>query len=1150
MNRELWICILLFFTSQAFSQTHNRCVWIKTFNRQFVPDTLTIIPSSISFQHYKELKYTYNPNDGTMFITKPNELDSVEMCYERLPYALHKSFYNRDRSEISDINSDENSPKKNKPGTRINSREELFKTDEIQKSGSLSRGISFGNSQDVVVNSALNLQLEGKLTDDLNIRASITDQDVPFQPEGNTAQVQDLDRVLIELYNEKLNIQAGDIVLQQRPSHFLKYYKNVQGAMMDVHYKTGENSSAQTSFGASVAKGKFASVNLDIREGVSGPYRIEVEDASRLLIILANSERVFLDGKRLKRGYDFDYIIDYDRAEITFTANVIITKYTRIRVDVEYADQNYGRSIIQAGHYQNWGKFSAFFNYYSEKDNRNNPLKFDLTDDDKFLLSQIGDDLDLAIKDGYAPADYNPQRIQYEMIDTISADNVEVQIFKYSNDSEAALYDVVFSDVGAGNGQYVQLNTLANGIVFEWVDDVAGEKQGRFEPVRLIAAPNKKQILNGGFSIDITVKDRVYGEVAFSENDLNLFSDLDSDDNNGFAYKAGYTATDKRLIPNSNYKFSGGVDVEFTDKNFTPIDRFRRVEFDRDWSYNRQKENDQTDDNIISASLRAVKDGWNSFSYTFSNRKRENYIDGQMHTFEASQKLSFLKTDAMVFLMNNDFQQQRSTWKRLLWNTVGTNNHIQPGYTLHLDRNNVVQLSNDSTVSSGNNFLEHTFFIQSGDSLNARFRLHYQMREDKLPVEGRLENATDAQTAGLMFGSNHWKNNQLQVSANYRVLTNLIGEAAGKDEETLISRVDWTSKMAQGHIRSDLNFSLGSGRELRREFGFVEVQMGEGTHTWRDDNGNGIQELNEFYLAINADERQYIKIFVPTSEYVPAFLNNFNYRLNLDMPRNWRDVGGIKGFLSKFSNITAVNSVRKFTNPDIWTRFFPFGDNIKPEELLSSRLTANSRLFFNRSNPGFGFDVGLGLFDNKQLFAAGFESRRNEELTSNLRLNVKRKYNAQLRMKSSRIINDSDFLDGKDYHVSKVSMAPEMSWQPSSLFRITAQYVHKNNRSGESDIVESAIFNETNFIVRYNKAGNISFNGLVRFIDIDFTGQENSPLGYELLEALNPGRNMTWNIMLQKKLIAGLQISVSYEGRSSEVAETVHIGRMQVSALF
>lgn len=105
------------------------------------------------------------------------------------------------------------------------------------------------------------------------------------------------------------------------------------------------------------------------------------------MIILAGSEKVFIDGQQLKRGYDQDYIIDYNLAEITFTNRVIITQFTRIRVDYEFSDQNYSRFIVQAAHQQENDKVSFGLHYYSEKDNKAQPLAFDLSQEEKQVLA-------------------------------------------------------------------------------------------------------------------------------------------------------------------------------------------------------------------------------------------------------------------------------------------------------------------------------------------------------------------------------------------------------------------------------------------------------------------------------------------------------------------------------------------------------------------------------------------------------------------------------------------------------------------------------------------------------------------------------------------------------------------------------------------
>src|SRR5690606_19358282 len=185
-------------------------------------------------------------------------------------------------------------------------RSQIFPSEGLTKNGSISRGISFGNTQDVFVNSALNLQLEGKLTEDINIRAAITDQNIPFQPEGNTQQLQEFDKVFIQFYNDNASLTAGDIVLKNKPSNFLRYYKNVQGGQLTAKYDAFKNSSAESEASISIAKGKFASELVEVREGVLGPYKLRGGQNETFVIILANSEKVYLDGRLLERGFDYD----------------------------------------------------------------------------------------------------------------------------------------------------------------------------------------------------------------------------------------------------------------------------------------------------------------------------------------------------------------------------------------------------------------------------------------------------------------------------------------------------------------------------------------------------------------------------------------------------------------------------------------------------------------------------------------------------------------------------------------------------------------------------------------------------------------------------------------------------------------------------
>ena len=65
---------------------------------------------------------------------------------------------------------------------------------------------------------------------------------------------------------------------------------------------------------------------------------------------------------------------------------MLITEFSRLRVDYEFSDQEYNRTIATASHYHDFGKLKLFFNTYSESDNRNRPLLVELTNEDKTIF--------------------------------------------------------------------------------------------------------------------------------------------------------------------------------------------------------------------------------------------------------------------------------------------------------------------------------------------------------------------------------------------------------------------------------------------------------------------------------------------------------------------------------------------------------------------------------------------------------------------------------------------------------------------------------------------------------------------------------------------------------------------------------------------
>ncbi|PVS08437.1 hypothetical protein C4657_23765, partial [Salmonella enterica subsp. enterica serovar Infantis] len=150
------------------------------------------------------------------------------------------------------------------------------------------------------------------------------------------------------LYTDSSALMAGDLQLRNTGGSFMRYQRNVQG----LSFRTGASwlgrGATETTLSIAAARGQFAAVELTSTEGMLGPYRLQGANGQSYVMVLANSERVFLDGRLLQRGYQNDYIIDYNLGEITFTPGTLITRYSRIRIEYEYADQQYRRGIITA----------------------------------------------------------------------------------------------------------------------------------------------------------------------------------------------------------------------------------------------------------------------------------------------------------------------------------------------------------------------------------------------------------------------------------------------------------------------------------------------------------------------------------------------------------------------------------------------------------------------------------------------------------------------------------------------------------------------------------------------------------------------------------------------------------------------------------
>jgi hypothetical protein len=322
------------------------------------------------------------------------------------------------------------------------------------------------------------------------------------------------------------------------------------------------------------------------------------------------------------------------------------------------------------------------------------------------------------------------------------------------------------------------------------------------------------------------------------------------------------------------------------------------------------------------------------------------------------------------FRLNSSQDTLASTWTRDKANVSLNSKIFVPGYHFSLDQNALTKGERDSVMSKAMNFKEHLVFLKSNDSLPYSFLADAAWRQDNAPFFGRLLNDPKAFTSNITFPK-QWTQHSLGTTFTYREVTYL--QRNLPSELTIMGKLDYQGSLLGNTISSDLSYAIGTGCELHRKFIFFSAPNRDGTHTWRDDDGDGIQQLNEFYLAINPEEKQYIKVFVPTDTFLQAYTSIFNYRLQSKFPESWKQEGGLKAFLFKFSNTTSLSVEEKVPSTNFKDRINPFVRRTDRADILPLRQVFRSSFFFNRASAEYGFD--LSLFDSqfKQLLSEGIE---------------------------------------------------------------------------------------------------------------------------------------------------------------------------------
>ncbi len=424
----------------------------------------------------------------------------VNIEYAVFPAELRNKYFNYE--EIFLTKSDTTEVKR-----RIRKTE--YKPLELLVKGNKTVTISVTDDEDFQLNQSLFLRISGKLSDDVNIQAQVSDSESPITPEGDSREISNLDQIYIRIFGKRYELGFGDLEHKFTNSEFMDFNSYFEG----VKARWGQDS--RITVAAALSRAQNASIQLSGIDGRQGPYWLSNDYGGEALIV-PGSEKIYLNGSELQRGDD--YTIDYTEGSLTFTEKYFVSSSDKIYATYQYSDETFRQQIFlqdsQWAINDNWSIGSAV---YYRSDDADNPLTQEFSSSDLDSLEQAGDGA------AFGSGIYETEKGLGEYILTAEG------WYQYVGYDSTGTYNLSF--YYSQGGDYILSD---DGTFYVY----AGAGLGDYLPGTKLEAPEAQ----GNYSFwscweygNLELK----GEVLLSSDDHNTLSERDDDDNLGWASSAG-----------------------------------------------------------------------------------------------------------------------------------------------------------------------------------------------------------------------------------------------------------------------------------------------------------------------------------------------------------------------------------------------------------------------------------------------------------------------------------------------------------------------------------------------------------------------------------------------------------------------------------
>lgn len=1097
--------------------------------------------------------WSFDGPTGVLTITIPEadfqERQTFTVRYAAPGFDIDRVFRRRIFTTVADTTRSDSSASETIV-REIRSGDDLFGDSNLNQSGSLTRGFTVGNRQDLALDSGLKLDLNGNITEDITIAASLTDRSTPIQPDGATQNIREFDRVFIELNAPIGDLRLGDVDISYEESRFARINRRVQGAAGDADTPYG-----QFGGGASVSRGQFRTQSFDGLEGVQGPYRLNGAENESFIIVIAGSEQVYVDGSRVNRGAENEYIIDYGLGEITFTNNLVVTDETRIVVEFQYITQNFTRTLFTARGREEGlfdGRVSIGATYIREADNKNPNTQLNLTDDEIRRLRDLGDDVDDLFVSGADSVGFREDAdfTLYANVDT-TLNGESYEIFKSLPGNPRSVYRVRFTNVGEGQGSYRRAGGAVNGILYEW----AGTGAGRYEPIVRLRAPVSHQMLSIDTKLRLSDYISLQGEWAVSEFDPNRFSTIGNNDNTDMALNGVLEISE---VKTGIGALRAGAEQRYIGKKFKFFDRPREIEFDRRWNIMRAAES--ADEELQTTAFTNLTADSGSEIKMSGGRLSRHLFKGYRAELDAAlreQRLPTISTLTTYVESRDGRLEQEGDWMRHRGDASKTFSLANIDLTprINWDTEKRVQRSfSDSLLPQSIQFIEVNpgLEIKYGNlTLNGGFGY----RANQRPKENELtdESVSRSQRFGMQYRPSTMfsTSNRVQFRQK-RTNDQFLEETLTPDSKGVLMSSLTSYNLFDETVDGELFYETNTERRALLQETYIEVGPELGQYIWLDLNGDNVQQVDEFFPEVTPNEGNYIRQFVPSDELLPVIDVTFRIRNDIRLGEMANKVSGKDNRWLRFLEWSSLFEISETSREQNLSKVYFLNQSVlrDPQTSINGRRIIRQRLSWRTDNRNSEISLAFNETKNLTQRAVGVQSGTNRVILAESEQQLSQSLRFLGLFQQSDVTNTNSRFVSRNYSINGYEIRPglRLFLSRSAQIEWRTGYSNKTSESPAGNATARTISVE-------NRAQLFLFDRIqnrlrLQLRNTDVSGNVAGQAEYELTEGIGRGTNVVWSLNSDYRASSLLRISLQYNGRTTSQSEIIQTLRLVVSAVF